>query len=413
MTRSTKNIVILGAGTAGTMMANKLVRLLPPYEWRVTVVDRDQVHLYQPGLLYLPFGDFQEKDIVRPRHKLLPPEVELVYSDIERIEPDNNRVVLSEGQSLRYDILILATGTRIVPEETEGLMGPGWKKSIFDFYTLEGSRDLGRALDSWQGGRLVLNVADMPIKCPVAPLEFVFMADAFFTKRGLRDKVEIVYSTPLDGAFTKPRASAMLGQLLERRNIKIEADWVVDRVDGETMVLSSFDGRELDFDLLVTVPLHAGSEAIDKSGMGDDQGFVPTHKHTLQTKAFENIFALGDATDLPTSKAGSVAHFEAEVLVENLLRYIKDLPLLEDFDGHANCFIETGFDKAILIDFNYDTEPLPGRFPLPGFGPFTLLEESHANHWGKVAFRWIYWNLLVKGEEIPLDHRMLMAGKAA
>lgn len=406
-----KNIVILGAGTAGTMMANKLSRALDAKRWRIRVVDRDDTHIYQPGLLFLPFGSYREEDIVRSRVALLPSGVELIYRDIDRVAPEENRVVLEGGESLPYDILIVSTGTRLVPEETEGMIGRGWQENVFDFYTLEGARNLGRFLSKWEGGRMVLNVVDMPIKCPVAPLEFLFLADSFFTQKGMRGKVDITYATPLSAAFTKPRASAALGDLLETRSIGVEADFAASAVDEEKNVLVGYDGRELDYDLLVTVPLHNGSEVISKSGMGDDFGFVPTDKHTLQTTAHENVFAIGDCTNLPASKAGSVAHFQAEVLIENVLRFIDDRPLVAAFDGHANCFIETGYGKGMLIDFNYETEPLPGRFPLPGLGPFTLLEESHANHWGKLGFRWVYWNMLVKGEELPIDHRMMMAGK--
>jgi sulfide:quinone oxidoreductase len=406
-----KNIVILGAGTAGTMMANKLSRSLDQKEWRIRVVDRDNVHVYQPGLLFLPFGSYREQEILRAREGLLPSEVELILGTIDRVAPDEQRVVLEGGQSLPYDILIVSTGTRIVPEETEGMIGPGWQKNVFDFYTLEGARNLGKFLSTWEGGRLLLNVVDMPIKCPVAPLEFLFLADAFFTQHDMRGKVEIVYATPLSSAFTKPRAAAALGDLLQTRSIGVEPNFVASKVDEEKDVLVGYDGRELDYDLLVTVPLHNGSEVITKSGMGDDFGFVPTNKHTLQTDAHENVFAIGDCTNLPSSKAGSVAHFQAEVLIENVLRFIDQRPMLPAFDGHANCFIETGHGKGMLIDFNYETEPLPGRFPFPGIGPFTLLEESHANHWGKLGFRWVYWNLLVKGEELPIDHRMMMAGK--
>ena len=176
-------------------------------------------------------------------------------------------------------------------------------------------------------------------------------------------------------------------------------------------MLEGYDGRTVDYDLLVSIPLHAGAEVIADSGLGDDSGFVPTDRHTLRSQQWPDVFVLGDATDLPSSKAGSVAHFQAEVLTQNVLRHVEDRELLPDFDGHANCFVETGYGKAILIDFNYDTEPLPGNFPLPGFGPFRLLGESHTNHWGKLGFRWVYWNLLLKGRELPIDHRMVMAGK--
>jgi len=405
-----KRIVILGAGTAGTMMANKLRHRLPTTEWEIAVIDRDDTHLYQPGLLLLPFGTYRPDDIVRRRAPLLDDGIALRYGEIDRIDPAE-QVVAFGDQRLSYDILIVATGCRIDPTATEGLAGPGWHESMFDFYTLEGATKLERALERFEGGRVVVHIADMPIKCPVAPLEFVFLADAFFARKGLREKVELEFVTPLDAAFTKPRASAVLGDMLEQRGIGIQTDFAVSAVDGDRKVMSGYDGREVPFDLLVTVPLHFGSEAIQRSEMGDDFGFLPTDKHTLAAVDHPNVFALGDATDLPTSKAGSVAHFQAEVLIDNVMRHIEERELMAAFDGHANCFIETGHGKAILIDFNYETEPLPGRFPLPGVGPFTLLGESQVNHWGKLGFKWVYWNLLVRGKELPLDHQMVMAGK--
>lgn len=406
-----KNIVILGAGTGGTLMANKLARALPERAWKITVVDRDDVHLYQPGLLFLPFGQYRDEELLRPRHRLLDPRVTLVLSEIDRVDPAAKTVALTNGARLAFEFLIIATGSRILPEEVPGLTGPGWGKSAFDFYTLEGAQALRRALDEFKGGRVVLNVAEMPIKCPVAPLEFLFLADAFFSQRGLREKVELVYATPLEGAFTKPRASAAFGDMLARRSIKVVGDFNVSGVDGEKRVLSSHDGRAEPYDLLVSIPVHGGAEVITRSQLGDGSGWVPTDKHTLQTRAFPYVFALGDATDLPVSKAGSVAHFQGEVLFENVLRAVEGKPLEPGFDGHANCFIETGNGKAMLIDFNYETEPLPGRYPLPGVGPFTLLEESAVNHWGKLGFKWLYWNLLLAGKELPIDHRMLLAGK--
>jgi len=392
------------------MMANKLVGRLDE-GWKITVVDRDAVHLYQPGLLFLPFGSYRAEDIVRPRQILVDPRVDLRLDGIERVEPEASRVVLGDGTVLPYDLLVVATGSRILPEATEGLTGPGWRTRMHDFYTLEGAKALACSLGHFQGGRLVLNVVENPIKCPVAPLEFLFLADAFLQDRGLREKTEIVYATPLDGAFTKPRASALLGKMLEDRRIDVVPEFSTERVDGEAGVLHAYDGQEVPFDLLVSIPSHAGAQVIGDSGMGDYAGWLPTDKHTLQSKHHPNVFALGDCTDLPSSKAGAVAHFQGDVLIENICRYIDGWDPEPDFDGHANCFIETGHGKAVLIDFNYETEPLPGRFPLPAIGPFSLLEESHVNHWGKLAFRWIYWNLLLKGAELPLDHRMLMAGK--
>ncbi|MFO0586638.1 MAG: FAD/NAD(P)-binding oxidoreductase [Polyangiaceae bacterium] len=406
-----KNVVLLGAGTAGTMMANKLVRALDERQWRVTVVDQDETHVYQPGLLFVPFQTYREEDILRPRRGLFDRRVAVRLTGIDRVAPDEKRVILKDGEALSYDILVVATGARIAPEATPGLTGVGWRESAFEFYTLAGASALRAKLADFKGGRVVVNVPDSPIKCPVAPLEFLFLAEAFFTQRGLRDKVEIAYVTPLDGAFTRPKASAMLGDLLGRRGIEIVPDFSVAEVRGERRTIVSYDGREVPYDLLVTVPPSSGAEVIARSGMADESGWFPTEKHTLRASAWPDVFAIGDATNLPVSKAGSVAHFQSEVLLDNVLRHIEGRDLDPAFDGHANCFIETGYGKALLIDFNYATEPLPGRFPLPGVGPFSLLEESAANHWGKLAFRWLYWNVLLEGKELPMDHRMLMAGK--
>ncbi len=408
-----KNLVILGAGTAGTMMLNKLEPVLDKDEWHITIVDQVETHYYQPGFLFIPFGIYTPKDVVKPKREYFPAGVEVIFGTIDKIEPKSNRVLMENGKVLPYDFLIIATGSKINPGEIEGMIGPGWQKNIFDFYTLEGATALSKFLKYWEGGKLVLNIAEMPIKCPVAPLEFVFLADWWFTEQGIRDKVEIEFVTPLDGAFTKPKASQVFGDFLEKKNIKLISDFNIARVDAEANKIVSWDEREVSYDLLVTIPTNMGDEVIARSEMGDELNFVPTDKHTLRSRDYENIFIIGDATDLPSSKAGSVAHFESDVLFENLLSAIEGRPLRASFDGHANCYIESGFGKGILIDFNYTTEPLPGKFPLPGVGPFSLLEETKMNHYGKIMFRWMYWNLLLRGAELPIESQMLMAGKRA
>ncbi len=408
-----KKLVILGAGTAGTMMLNKLEPVLSRDEWQITIVDQFETHYYQPGLLFIPFGIYTKHDVIKPKREFFPSGADVIFSEIDVIEPDKNRVKLSNNKILNYDYLIVATGSKINPEETEGLLGDHWQKNIFDFYTIEGACNLAHFLKFWEGGKLVLNVVEMPIKCPVAPLEFVFLADWWFTEQGIRDKVDIEYVTPLPGAFTKPKASQILGGFLEKKNIRLTAEFNTGRVDGENKKIISWDENEINYDLLVTIPTNMGDSVIERSGMGDELNFIPTDPHTLQSKAHENVFVIGDATDLPSSKAGSVAHFQADILFENFLSTIEGRPLRAKFDGHANCYIESGFGKGILIDFNYDTEPLPGKFPLPGVGPFSLLEETKMNHYGKMMFRWMYWNLLLKGAELPIESQMLMAGKRA
>ncbi len=395
-----KNLVILGAGTSGTMMANHLVHKLPKDQWKITIVDQYKTHYYQPGFLFLPFDIYKSKDVIKKGKKFIPKGVRYVNQKIEEIQADKNKVKF-EHENLEYDILIIATGTKIAPEEIEGMKDKLWHKDIFDFYTYEGAKALRNKLRKWEGGKLVVHITEMPIKCPVAPLEFAFLADSYFTNKGMRDKVEIEFVTPLDGAFTKPKATKALHYLLEEKGIKEVTDFNIESIDNENKKMIDYSGKEVDFDLLVTVPTNLGDAVIERSGLGDDMNFVPTHKGTLQTKANKNIFAIGDATNLPASKAGSVAHFEAEILTENIMRYIKGEELKDEFDGHANCFIETGHGKALLIDFNYTTEPVEGTFPFPGIGPLNLLKESRMNHMGKMAFRWIYWNMLIKGIHIP------------
>jgi sulfide:quinone oxidoreductase len=408
-----KKLVILGAGTGGTIMANKLRKVLDKEEWDITIVDKHKTHYYQPGFLFIPFGIYGKHDVIKPKADFIPAGVKLEFAAIDRIDAEQNKVLLEGGRVLPYDYLIVATGTQINPDETPGLTGAEWRKSIYDFYTLEGALALRQFFRSWEGGRLVMNIAEMPFKCPVAPLEFVFLADAYFTEIGIRDKVDITYVTPLPGAFTKPKATKMLGELLEQKNIKVIPDFYLERVDNEEKKIVSYDGQEIPFDVLTIVPVNIGSEMVERSGMGDDLNFIPTDRYTLRSEKHENIFVLGDASNIPTSKAGSVVHFAAEVVYENFLSAIEGRPLQAHFDGHANCYIETGFGKGSLIDFNYETEPLAGTFPLPGIGPFGLLKNTKMNHYGKVIFRWIYWHILLKGHEMPIENEMSMAGKKA
>jgi sulfide:quinone oxidoreductase len=406
-----KKLVILGGGTAGTMMANKLYKALETDEWVITVVDKNRIHHYQPGFLFIPFGIYTKNDVEKPRANFFPAGVNVIFSDTEMIKASENQVVLSGGRVLNYDFLIIATGTQIRPDETPGLSGRLWHKNIFDFYTLEGAMGLRKFLKSWEGGKLVVAITEMPFKCPVAPLEFAFLAEAFFMEKGIRDKVEITFVTPLSGAFTKPVATRMLSELLDEKNINVITDFYIEKIDNDKQVLVSYDEKEIPFDLLTIVPVNMGDEMIARSGLGDDMNYVPVDKHTLQSNAHKNIFVIGDAANLPTSKAGSVAHFAGEVVLENLLNAIDGRPLTASFDGHANCYIETGYGKGALIDFNYDTEPLPGTYPLPGIGPFGLLKNTRINHYGKILFRWIYWHILLKGKELPVESEMSMAGK--
>jgi len=405
-----KRIVILGGGTGGTLTANRLRRLYSLDAAVITVVEQDDRHVYQPGLLFVPFGLTHPEDIVRPRERQLRIGIDFVESEIEHVDIDACKVHLANGATLDYDVLVVASGARLVPEETEGLLGPGWMKDVFTFYTPEGAAALGSALEHFDRGRLVVDVVDMPIKCPVAPLEFCFLADWYFTERGVRDQIQITYATPLDAAFTKPIAAAQLGGMLAERGIELVTEFNTGEVAADGKLIG-YDGREIPFDLAVVIPLHGGAQYVGRSpGLGDELDFVPTDEHTLQAKCAPNVFVIGDAANVPASKAGSVTHFEGETLVENVRHFLAGEPLEPGFDGHANCFIETGYHKALLIDFNYDTEPLPGHYPAQVGLP--LLKESRVNHLGKLLFQSVYWHALLPGRDLPgLGSSMPTAGK--
>lgn len=407
-----KQLVILGAGTAGTMMANHLVKALDKKEWQITIIDQHKIHYYQPGFLFLPFDIYTEDQVKKEGRQFIPKGVSYQQKHIEQIFAEENRILLADDESISYDLLIIATGSRIAPEETEGMKGPQWHKSIFDFYSYEGAIALRNHLREWKGGKLVVHITEMPIKCPVAPLEFAFLADDFFRKKGIRDQVDITYVTPLSGAFTKPKATETLHYLLEEKGIKEVTDFNIEHVNTDENKIVDYAETEVPYDLLVTIPTNMGDDLMERSGLGDDLNFVPVNKHTLQHETYENMFVVGDAANLPTSKAGSVAHFSAEILTENILQYLKKQPMEAAFDGHANCFIETGNKKGLLIDFNYEQEPVEGTFPIPGIGPLKLLKETRMNHVGKMAFRWVYWNMLVKGIPIPfVSSHMSTKGK--
>ena len=410
-----KELLILGAGTGGSVAANMLTHKLDLKEWRITVIDRASVHIYQPGLLFIPFrmnGYESEDDITRPIRSPMPKNVRYINGDIKLIDKENKTVETDVGK-YEYDWLISTLGCHIAPEEIEGmqeLMGNG----VHTFYDMQGAMRLQKALDEMREGRLVIDIAEMPIKCPVAPLEFAFLADYHFLQKGIRDQIDITLVTPFEGAFTKPNANRILSKIAEDKRINIVSNFVLASVDGESKTIHSFEGPSVDYDLLCAIPPNLGPEVLDDSELGDGTGFGHTEPRTLKSRKADYIYFLGDNCNVGTSKAGSVAHFQAETVVENVLREMEDKPALDSFDGHANCFIESGHQKALLIDFNYDMEPLAGTFPLPHVGPFSLMEETYMNHVGKIAFKWVYWNMLLPGHlpKVPLlPSHMSFVGK--
>jgi sulfide:quinone oxidoreductase len=405
-----KRILIIGAGTAGTMMAVHLSRRLNPKEWTITILDKDENHYYQPGYLFIPFGIYTKQDVIRKGAKYIPSGVEYLLAEADQIIADQNRVKLTGGREIAYDVLIIATGTNIHPEETPGMVENGWRENIFDFYTADGACALGGKLPGFKGGKVAIHVVEMPIKCPVAPLEIAFMTDWYFTKKGMRKDVQIDFVTPMAGVFSKPATAKVMGHLLQERGINMITDFGTERVEYGKLV--SYDKGTVDYDLLITTPTNMGDALMARSGLGDDLNYVPTDKHTLQAKAKDNIFALGDTTNLPSSKAGSVVHFQSEILTKNILNYIRGKELRASFDGHSNCFIESGYGKAFLLDFNYELDPVEGTYPLPVLGPFSLLSETCLNHLGKLSMKFVYWNILLKGIPVPgISSKMGRAGK--
>ena len=404
-----RKVVILGAGAGGTMVAAKLRKELDDSEWEIVIIDSDEQHHYQPGWLFIPFGVYNQQDCIKPKKDFIPSGVNFVLDKVVKIDPGERRVETRLGR-YNYDWLVIATGSRIVPEEVEGMMDD-WHGDIHDFYTLEGAIELRKKLKYFDSGRVVLNIAELPFKCPVAPLEFIFMADWFFTLNGVREKVEIELVTPLADVFTKPVASKMLAGLAAQKNIKVSPNFDIAQVNAKEKTIESHKSQKVHYDLLVAIPPNFGAEFIGVSGIGDAMCYIDTDHYTLKAKEYDRIYVIGDAANVPTSKAGAVAHYESDTVVENLIREIDGHEPKPTFDGHATCFIVSGFEKAVLIDFNYEVEPLPGKYPFPGLGPLTLLGESHLNYWGKMMFKWVYWNMMLKGLELPLEPQMTMAGK--
>ena len=329
-----KKLVILGAGCGGTMMANKMRKLLDRKEWEITIIDRDNNHDYQPGYLFVPFGINTEKEIRKTKREFIKPGIRFVISELANVDWEKQVITTETAGKFSYDILIMSTGCETLPEEVEGL-AETWNKTAFGFYTYDDCIQLKKALAQFEGGRLVVNIAEMPIKCPVAPLEFAFLVDWHLHERGIRDKVDLQFVTPLTGAFTKPVATQVLNQACEEKNINIVPNFAIGAVEGERKVIQAFDGTEVEYDLLVSIPPNFGAQVMIESDVADPMGYIPVDKHTLQPEGHDNVWVLGDGTNVPTSKAGAVAHYQADVLEENIMAYINGESPHARSDGHA------------------------------------------------------------------------------
>jgi sulfide:quinone oxidoreductase len=382
-----ERILILGGGVGGTLTANLLVkklrRQLKAGEVSITVVDQTGQHTYQPGFMYIAMGGERAEKLQRPERGLLDSRVALVIGEIEKVDEPTKTVHLNDGQRLAYDYLVLATGSRIVPEAIEH-----FDTEAQHFYSAEAALDLRRALDTFTGGRIVVAIAGMPYKCPPAPLEVSFLIESELRQRGLRDRSEVHFCSPIGRAFTIESVSEMATPIFEAKGIKVHTFFNVEAIDPERKVVQSLEGEELPYDLLILVPPHKGQQFLMDSGLAPAPGgWLPTDRATLQVGGRTNVFALGDATDLPLSKAGSTAHFEAPVVTERIVAAVEGREVDRkrgDYLGKVMCFFEIGDGKGTLLQFDYEHPPRP---PKP----------NQLWHLGKIVFNKTYWHTVPKG----------------
>lgn len=372
-----KNIVVLGGGVAGTITANylamKLREEIREKNVSITLISDREKQLYEPGLLYLIFNRMEESEILKDVKYLLDPLIELKIARATKIDAEKSRVELENGEVVNYDYLVIATGSRVAPEEMPGLVDGGhW------FYNLDGAKRLREELARFKKGKVVVSVMGIPHKCPVAPIEVTFMLHEFFKIHGVRKDVELLYTYPINRVFTMEEVSDLVQKMFDERGINYKTFFNPVSIDPEKKVIETLEGEEEPYDLLIAIPPHKGSQVIIDSGLGDRDGWVPTDRYTLKAEGLENVYVVGDATNLPVSKAGSVAHFEAEVVAENIAAEIKGLPPTARYFGKAMCFIETGFSEATYIWFDYETPP-------------KFVKPNKFIHWMKLAYNRMYW----------------------
>jgi len=372
------DVVILGGGVGGTIVANLVAKGAGDHA-NVTVVDPTGVHVYQPGFLYVAVGRERPQALQRPEAQLLRHDIKLVVDRATRVDPVARQVVLESGRTLRYDELLLATGSRTVMGEVPG------GAAAHDFYTLEGAIRLAKALDDFEGGTIVIGVAGIPYKCPPAPVEFAFLLDDYLRARRLREKSQIKLLSPLNRAFTIEATSRLVQPILAERGIELTGFFNVESVDPVASTVTSLEGETVAYDLLVLVPPHRGQKVIEDSGLGDERGWVPVDKNTLRHARFDRIWAIGDTTNIPISKSGSVAHYEASVAAAEIVAGVKgEAPPAHVYDGKVMCFLETGQGQATTIQFDYDHPPVS---PSP----------ARRWHWAKALFNKTYWYTVPQG----------------
>ncbi|HYM39331.1 MAG TPA: FAD/NAD(P)-binding oxidoreductase [Thermoplasmata archaeon] len=349
-----KKVVILGGGVGGTIVANLLAKKLLPDEAEITVVDKTGKHVYQPGFVYVAFEHQKPRKLVRDERKLLRKRVKLVLGEAVKIDAEGRKVTLADGAVLDYDRLVVALGARLTPNEL-----PGYQETAQHFYSLEGAAKLHDALESFQGGKVVVTVASVPYKCPPAPSEAACQLDYYFTKRGIRDKVDIHFLSPLSRVFPLEPVNPVVEQVFAKHHIRSTIFFNTESIDTEKKTVNSIEGESIPFDLLIMVPPHRGAKVVEDSGLGDRGGWLPTDKFTLRTKAHSDIFALGDCTDVPVSKSGAAAHFQAKVIAQSIVADLRGEPATAKYDGHVMCYCDAGYHKGISMSFDYEHPPVP------------------------------------------------------
>ena len=368
-------ILIVGGGMGGTILANNLARRLPGElksgKAQITMLSASDKHMYQPGLLYLALGRMTPDELYRDQASLLEPGIKFFPDPVEQFLLDKNQVKTKSGKALDYDVIAIATGSRPVPETIPGLV-----ENSETFYTEETAIKMFKRLQSFQGGKVVIAVG-VPHKCPMAPLEIAFMLYDYFKDRGILDKVKIHYTYPIGRVHSLENVAKWAAPEFDRLGISYETLFNIKEVDGKAKVVRSEEGTEAPFDLLVSIPAHRGMEVIEKNGLGQG-GWIPTNRATLNMEGRKNVFVLGDTTNIPISKAGSTAHFEAEALGENIAAMVKLGSPVRDYDGKVFCFIEAGKDRATYAMFDYQNPPQPK-------------EPTRAVHWFKMAYNKLYW----------------------
>lgn len=371
----TTRILIVGAGMGGTIVANGLARSLSNElrngDASLTILGTTPDHLYQPGLLYVPFGRAREQELCRKERGILERRINFLLDPAKRIDVDNNCVEAQSGKTYRYDYLVIATGSRLAPE-----MIPGLSEGAHQFYDLDGARKTRDALDEFDGGRIVINI-NVPHKCPVAPLEITLMLEEYLRERGLGEKSEILYTYPIGRLHGLEPVANWAAPEFDRRGIQYETFFNTKEVDPEKKTITSEEGETFSYDLLITIPPHKGAAVIEDSGLGDS-GWIPTDQNTLLREGSDNVFVVGDTTNIPISKAGSTAHFEADTVIQNITHLVQEGRWARQYDGKVFCFIETGMNSGTYIWFNYETPPNP-------------TPPSQMIHWAKLAYNRMYW----------------------